>query len=313
MTLQNFDNLKEVLDRSYGGATGSKIAVEYNNTVWMLKRQQSLKQRNLNNVEISYANDVVSEYIGSHIYEIFGMPVHETILGEYFGEHCVICSDKTYPKKLYEFKEFRNRLMDRNIIQQSSGMSTNISDIIEVINNTKYIDKEKVLQRFWDMFCIDTLIGNTDRNNGNWGFLFDKDSSMFYLYDVYDCGGCLNNKRSDNQMSDDLKNSNEIYHLAINYTFNYKVNHKRINPFKYLRSNLSNKYICNSLQMVIEDRLNLILDLVESVKPIISDIRCDWYCKILIIRFNELLKIKSSIDSGSALERMVNMAKQRRV
>ena len=64
--------------------------------------------------------------------------------------------------------------------------------------------------------------------------------------------------------------------------------------------------------MITEDKLDLILDLVESVKPIISDIRCDWYCKVLTIRFNELLKIKSNINSNSALEKMVNMARQQR-
>ena len=32
---------------------------------------------------MSYSNSTISEYIGSNIYKIIGIPVQETILGEY--------------------------------------------------------------------------------------------------------------------------------------------------------------------------------------------------------------------------------------
>jgi len=33
------------------------------------------------------------------------------------------------------------------------------------------IDSESTKQKFWDMFIVDSLIGNTDRHNGNGGYI----------------------------------------------------------------------------------------------------------------------------------------------
>ena len=64
--------------------------------------------------------------------------------------------------------------MSEAVIQHSSGMSTELADVLQVIELHHNIPKEEALQRFWIMFVIDSLIGNTDRNNGNWGFLFKR-------------------------------------------------------------------------------------------------------------------------------------------
>lgn len=171
MNLIECDCLRVDKSRFYGGATGSKVAVWYNDTLYMLKRHQLLRGRNLRNVEISYANDCVSEYIGSHVYSIAGIPVHETLLGSYMGGLCVLCSDVAYPGRIVEFKEFRNTLMEYGVVQPSSGMSTSIEDILQVIDLSDRIDSDVAKERFWTMFVIDTIIGNCDRNNGNWGVL----------------------------------------------------------------------------------------------------------------------------------------------
>ena len=39
---------------------------------------------------------------------------------------------------------------------------------------------------FWDMFIVDALIGNWDRHNGNWGFLYDTVQDEMKLAPVYD-------------------------------------------------------------------------------------------------------------------------------
>jgi hypothetical protein len=286
MRLLDCNNLEQVM-AFYGGATGAKIGVRYNGKIYMLKCQQSLRMKNLKNVEISYANDCVSEYIGSHIYKILGIPVHETILGDYHGKLCVLCEDKAYPDKIVEFREIRNSLINDGDIQPSSGMSTNIEDILYVINKAKYIDREEVLRRFWTMFVIDTLIGNCDRNNGNWGFI--KSGESLSLYQVYDNGGCLNNKRSDKQMLNDINNC-KVKGLAINYVFNYVLNDKRINPFHYLRD-YSNPYTKDALKLVTNIDINKVNELLYSVEPIISDVRFKFYRQLLNYRLDELAKL----------------------
>ena len=42
------------------------------------------------------------------------------------------------------------------------------------------------------MFVKYALIGNTDRHNGNWGFLLDLESGKVKFAPIYDCGSCLN-------------------------------------------------------------------------------------------------------------------------
>jgi len=44
-----------------------------------------------------------------------------------------------------------------------------------MINNTN------IREKFFDMFIVDSLIGNTDRHNGNWGILIRK-IVLFYLH-----------------------------------------------------------------------------------------------------------------------------------
>ena len=53
------------------------------------------------------------------------------------------------------------------------------------------MDPEKIRERFWDMFIVDAFIGNWDRHNGNWGFLYHVQSDTLTLAPVFDCGSCL--------------------------------------------------------------------------------------------------------------------------
>ena len=52
-----------------------------------------MKDKQLKNIKMSYSNAPVSEYIGSHVYELIGMPVHETKLGVYKNRVVVGCKD----------------------------------------------------------------------------------------------------------------------------------------------------------------------------------------------------------------------------
>lgn len=290
--LSNCEKLPVVRGRGYGGATGSKIAVWYNDAVWMLKRGQTLKNTGMHNVEIAYANDPITEYIGSHVYEVLGIPVHETLLGMYKERMCVLCKDLAYPNQILELRTLRNMIMDDGIIQSSSGMSHKLSDVMEVIEFSEIPDKQMTLYRFWIMFVVDTLIGNTDRNNGNWGYLYD--GSNYRICPVYDCGGCLNNKRSDAQMESDLSTGN-ISNLALNYTFNFlNEKGKRINPFKYIESNY-NDYIRFALNLFDKGLATQLDNLIDSLGDVISPIRNRWYKEILHIRLNKLLELKEKL------------------
>lgn len=89
--MQSYDNLKENGIR-YDGHNGYKLGVIIDAKNWFLKFPQST--RNLaRKVEISYTTSPLSEYIGSHIYEIIGILVHKTILGIKDKKIVVACKD----------------------------------------------------------------------------------------------------------------------------------------------------------------------------------------------------------------------------
>lgn len=297
-SLPCFDNLPIQRGRFYAGSTGSKRCVIYKGKHWMLKRQESLKDKDFKNVEISYANDPISEYIGAAFYRELGVPVHDVVLGTLGGEMAVLCSDRAYPNKLIEFKEFRNTLFDRDITQSSDGMSTALKDIFEVIEKCTDIPTEDAYQRFFTMLVIDSILGNTDRNNGNWGFIYLDDEDKYVLYDVYDLGGSLNNKRSDKQMEEDLANDGAINRMALDYTVNFTVKGKRINPFHFIESNIQNRYIRKALGLINFATFNKVDKVLESIPIELSKVRIEWYRRIMRTRITYLLHVKEKYHSS---------------
>ena len=64
---------------TYGGQAGEKEGITIDGTYWIVKYPKSTK--GMRGDVLSYMTAPLSEYIGSHIYEILGIDVHQTILG----------------------------------------------------------------------------------------------------------------------------------------------------------------------------------------------------------------------------------------
>ena len=56
-----------------------------------------------------------------------------------------------------------------------------MSDIIDTIDKQTAVDPKELLKHFWNMFVIDAFIGNWDRHNGNWGFLYTQKTIIWKL------------------------------------------------------------------------------------------------------------------------------------
>ena len=161
------------------------------------------------NKNMSYSNSTISEYIGSNIYKIIGIPVQETILGEYKVKDktkiVVACKDFTKPGTIIQdFASLKNTMIDSD----ENGYGTELKTILETIDSQKVVDQVELKNRFWDMFIVDALIGNMDRHNGNWGFLYDTLTDEVAIAPVYDCGSSLypqaDNKIMEKVLSDKL-------------------------------------------------------------------------------------------------------------
>lgn len=92
MELINFNNFQQN-QRMYGGTAGRKMGITYNGKDYLVKFPGNLKEQKMKNINLSYSNSPVCEYIGSRIYEIVGVPVHNTILGTRNNKVVVACED----------------------------------------------------------------------------------------------------------------------------------------------------------------------------------------------------------------------------
>jgi hypothetical protein len=228
------------------------------------------------------------------------------MLGKRNGKVVALCKDFTAPQaRLYEFSKYKATYEPGFTDFYGNVSDGNVSVIDEAlltIRNHAILSKVAgVEERFWQMFIVDALIGNPDRNNDNWGALIiDKD--VVGLAPVYDNGNCLNDKWDDEKvavfMADERMFLNAAYKGVVCYYT--KSNGKKINPFQYLSGNICEcAEVClKDLSQKIADRKDEIFDLIDSV-DVISEVRQKFYKRLIDVRSQELMRIaKSKIGGG---------------
>lgn len=273
-------------NKMYAGANGSKISVMFEGEQYMLKFP-SLATKNK---ELSYSNSCFSEYLGCQIYESIGIPVQKTMLGIYTvkGKEKIVvaCSDFTEPGIiLQDFASLKNQMID----SERNGYGTELSDILFTFDEQNAIDRTTVMERFWDMFIVDALIGNWDRHNGNWGFLYDTRTDKMELAPVYDCGSSLYPQADVKIMESVLANESEMnYRIFEIPTSAIMLNGKKIKYFDFI-SSLQNED-CNRALKRIVPRIHMaeIRTLIMET-PFISDLQKQFYLTMLEKRKERIL------------------------
>lgn len=281
----DFTNLP-VRKKTYAGANGSKISVLYNNELYMLK----FPAVPVINKEMSYANGCISEYLGCHIFESVGIPVQETILGTYTknGKDKIVVACKDFTANglvLQDFASLKNTIID----SAHNGYGTELSDIAKTFDEQTAMDPQKLTDWFWDMFIVDALIGNWDRHNGNWGFLYNTGTDEISLAPVYDCGSCLFPQADEEIMRRTLDDPAErevrIFERPLS---GIKINNQKIQYFKFISSLTNtdcNKALKRILPKVDMDKIFSIID----ETPYISDLQKDFYKTMLKERKGRIL------------------------
>ena len=272
---------------SFKGSEKKKTLI-YDNKKYLVKFPDPVREKNKN---ISYINNAFSEYIGSNIFKICGFNVQNTILGKYVfnGKEKIVCACEDFTDEEHILYEFENLALSAN---PDKKIETDIYDIMNVIEEIKIIDTITTKEKFWDMFIIDCLIGNTDRHNGNWGFLFNKKNHEITFSPIYDCGSCLNPMLEDEQI-EELSNT-ELRNLAINSYSCLRINGKKINYISYIKQKTNND--CNLAFMRVFSKINIdeIVNFINNIECI-SKIRKDFYVKIIKLRYEILEDIYKSL------------------
>lgn len=258
----------------YGGRAGKKEGVLIDGEPWILKYPRP--GRELKGAHVpSYTSSPVAEWLGSHIYQSLGIDAHQTRLGYRNGHIVCACKDFTWSdKRLFEFAQIKTDMNDDQdgfSSPPSDGQSLYFSDVLATISQVEVLrETPGVLDRFWDMFVVDALIKNPDRNNGNWGLLFHSDMT-YSLAPVYDCGSSLFAKRTDSVSERRLDDQRALEEDAFSdYLSCYLMrdeegNAHRIKPFDYLAASRDSDVVAAVERVASRLDLRVIDALVDSI------------------------------------------------
>ena len=214
-------NYKQEIN-NYGG---SELKATYiiNGEKYMVKMPDPIRKKTL---DLGYMNNQYSEYIGCHIFESVGIPVQKTMLVKLNkdGKEKIAVACKDFLNSGEELIEISNVSLSLSAERKYDASIEDVYEMINILSKNYKLTKNDTISRFWDMFVVDTLIGNTDRHLGNWGFI--KKDDIISFAPVYDCGSSLHPLLSENEqiklMSDSIAFKNSSYNIASVYTMNNK-------------------------------------------------------------------------------------------
>ncbi|OKZ73533.1 MAG: hypothetical protein BHW00_07535 [Clostridium sp. 26_22] len=284
----NFTNCKEELN-NYKGSEKKKTLI-YDGKKYLVKFPDPIREKNKN---ISYINNAFSEYIGSNIFKMVGFPTQNTIIGvyKYNEKEKIVCACEDFTNSNKVLYEFENLALSTN---PDKKIETELTDILNVLDENNIINIPKIREKFWDMFVIDSLIGNTDRHNGNWGFLVDIKTNKIEFAPIYDCGSCLNPMIDDYEIK--KLQDNDIKNLAINCYSCLKENSKKINYMTYIKeckNEECNKAILRVFKNIKIDEINKFIDGISCM----SNERKEFYKKIINIRYKIIKEVYNKINN----------------
>ena len=283
----DFSNCEVNNFKYYGGKNGGKICIIYENEDYMLK----FPSINEKLEDHEYTNICISEYIACNIIKTLDLNVQETILGTFnkneIQKIVVACKDFTSNGTvLKQFAELKNSQIETS----RNGYGTELNEVIETIENQLIYDVNELKDFFWDMFIADCLVGNFDRHNGNWGFLINEKLKEIKIAPIYDCASCLYPQLKDEKIAEIIKNEEEMEaRVYIFPTSALKIDDKKINYFNFI-SKLGNEE-CNKALLRIVPKINLeAINKIIDNTPAISEIRKEFYKKIIKLRYEKILK-----------------------
>lgn len=284
----DFTDCRIIPGRAYNGANGSKIAVSYDGEIYMLKFPPSGEGKP---TELSYTNSCISEHIASSIFNMLGIPAQETVLGTYTvkGKTKTVCACKDFStggKRLLDFCSIKNTILDSD----SNGSGTELNDIMDTIDRQQYVSPTALRAHFWDMFIADALLGNFDRHNGNWGFLYDDNTGETEIAPVFDCGSCLLPQADEKVMRKVLSEESELHARVYQFpTSAIRLRGRKINYYDFLNSGENED--CNDALLRIVPRIDMekIAQFIDRVEGI-TELQKQFYQRYLASRYDLIIR-----------------------
>lgn len=277
----DFTNCKRLF-RVLGG-TDKKFEVEYNGRPYIIKFSD--KHAKHTDMSTSYINNTISEYICSHISASMGIPTHETVMGMYGDRPVVGCLDfRGQNEENLEFNELVRACYEPGEIKRV----VLLEQIYNTLDNTEGLteDLQKAsIERYWDTFVVDALVGNFDRHTGNWGYILR--DNMLSLSPVYDFGSSLLPQLSDDGINEIINNDFKMYERCLIFPsaalFITSNKSGKVGYYDMMSSNFDPE--CTSAVKRMAPRINMeAIEKIIDETPLITDIRKDFYKKYINLR-----------------------------
>jgi hypothetical protein len=253
--------------KMYGGRNGSKRCIVIDGEDYMLKLPPKAKLT----PGIKYLNSSIGEHIACSVFNTLGISAQETILGIYKTKDMISVACKDFVDNDSVISDF-GMLKNTIVYSSDDGYGTELANILETISDQRLVDSTFLESYFWDMFVVDALLGNSDRHNGNWGFLVNRKNSKVEMTPIYDCGNCLYPAATETTMRYALNNNEEknrkIYEDP---TSVIRIDKVRTRYADFLYSAQNEHLLDSIIRIGSKIKISTINDIVENT-PIISDI-----------------------------------------
>ncbi len=280
----DFTNYKRT-NIHYGGSE-EKIGVMKDGIQYLLKFQKE--------DENGLMNNHYSEYIGSSIFALFNEKVQNTTIGLYEGREVVACMD--FMKENERFVPF-NDVGDSSLERDRDAYQYTYEDIIEMLEeNKKLTNVTETIERFWDLYIFDALLGNFDRHGANWGFV--KKINGYRMAPIFDNGSCLFPRITTDKQCLNIINS-EVELDKRTYTFptsqiklgkNKSSYYEVISSLKFKECNEALKRVYNKIDIKKIEKFIDILDFITPIqKEFYKTIIKHRYKKIIQYSYNKLV------------------------
>ncbi len=191
--INSFDDWNVYVGSSEGSGASKKIWLTKDNKVALFKYPKIIKYDNESNPV--YSKEYVSEKIASVIAKRIGIDCAEIEIGTRNGQIGCISYDKKGKDEI---------LLEGVSLITSKYHDFNVDKLFDEKKKEYYSIKmiEKCLKsigefnnikiNFYKMLIFDFIIGNTDRHQSNWGFIFNyNDINKFRFCYLYDNGSSL--------------------------------------------------------------------------------------------------------------------------
>lgn len=281
--MQAIDFSKYDSSGKYYGGSERKLGIVIDGVDYMLKFQKK--------TAFGKRNNHISEFVGSHIFEICGFITHKTYLGFWNGEQVVACRDFNVSGK--QFVPF-NDVGESTLDQDRERYQYDYEDIMQMLRaNSKLTDVEETISSFWEVYILDALLGNFDRHGANWGFI--KENNQYRMAPVFDNGSSLfPNLVDEDEMKSVMTSVEETDRRVYKFpTSQVKLNGKKSSYYEVIHSLEFPE--CNEALVNVYKRIDMkkVKKLVEET-PLISEIQKLFYLHMLEARYEKI--IKSSYD-----------------